>query len=113
MRFDLITIFPEFFVGPLDHGILRRARETGLVEVHVQDLRVFTKDRHRTVDDRPFGGGEGMVLKAEPLFEAVESLLGALARHRNRARLDSRQGQSEPKRNSPPSQGISEDRQKK
>jgi len=76
MRFDLITIFPEFFVGPLDHGILRRARETGLVEVNVQDLRVFTKDRHRTVDDRPFGGGEGMVLKPEPLFEAVESLLG-------------------------------------
>ena len=76
MRFDLITIFPEFFAGPLDHGILRRARETGLVNVNVQDLRVFTKDRHRTVDDRPFGGGEGMVLKPEPLFEAVESLLG-------------------------------------
>jgi tRNA (guanine37-N1)-methyltransferase len=77
MRFDLITIFPEFFAGPLEHGILRRARETGIVEVHVQDLRVFTKDRHRTVDDRPFGGGEGMVLKPEPLFEAVEHLLGA------------------------------------
>ncbi|HET8921449.1 MAG TPA: tRNA (guanosine(37)-N1)-methyltransferase TrmD [Candidatus Acidoferrum sp.] len=76
MRFDLITIFPEFFGGPLDHGILRRARETELVEVNVQDLRVFTKDRHRTVDDRPFGGGEGMVLKPEPLFETVESLLG-------------------------------------
>jgi tRNA (guanine37-N1)-methyltransferase len=76
MRFDLITIFPEFFAGPLDHGILRRARETGLVEVNIQDLRVFTKDRHRTVDDRPFGGGEGMVLKPAPLFEAVESLLG-------------------------------------
>jgi tRNA (guanine37-N1)-methyltransferase len=76
MRFDLITIFPEFFAGPLDHGILRRAREAGLVEVNVQDLREFTKDRHRTVDDRPFGGGEGMVLKLEPLFEAVESLLG-------------------------------------
>jgi tRNA (guanine37-N1)-methyltransferase len=75
MRFDLITIFPEFFAGPLSFGILRRARETGLVEVNVQDLRVFTKDRHRTVDDRPFGGGEGMVLKPEPLFEAVESLL--------------------------------------
>ena len=75
MRFDLITIFPEFFAGPLDHGILRRARETGLVEVNVQDLREFTKDRHRTVDDRPFGGGEGMVLKPEPVFEAVESLL--------------------------------------
>ena len=77
MRFDLITIFPEFFAGPFDHGILRRARETGLVEINVQDLRAFTKDRHRSVDDRPFGGGEGMVLKPEPLFEAVESLLGS------------------------------------
>ena len=76
MRFDLITIFPEFFAGPLEHGIVRRAREAGIVDVHVQDLREFTKDRHRTVDDRPFGGGEGMVLKPEPLFEAVESLLG-------------------------------------
>jgi tRNA (guanine37-N1)-methyltransferase len=76
MRFDLITIFPEFFTGPLEHGILRRARETRLVHIQVQDLRVFTKDRHRSVDDRPFSGGEGMVLKPEPLFEAVESLLG-------------------------------------
>ncbi len=76
MRFDLITIFPEFFAGPLDHGIVRRAREAGIVQVHVQDLREFTRDRHKTVDDRPFGGGEGMVLKPEPLFEAVEKLLG-------------------------------------
>jgi tRNA (guanine37-N1)-methyltransferase len=76
VRFDLITIFPEFFAGPLGHGIVRRAREAGLVEVRVQDLREFTKDRHRTVDDRPFGGGEGMVMKPEPVFEAVESLLG-------------------------------------
>lgn len=76
MRIDLLTIFPEFFNGPLAHGIVRRAREAGLVEVQVEDLRAFTKDRHRTVDDRPFGGGEGMVLKPEPLFEAVESLLG-------------------------------------
>ncbi|MFI5056800.1 MAG: tRNA (guanosine(37)-N1)-methyltransferase TrmD [Candidatus Acidiferrales bacterium] len=76
MRFDVITIFPEFFTGPFEHGIVRRARETGIVEIHVQDLRVFTKDRHKTVDDRPFGGGEGMVLKPEPLFEAVESLFG-------------------------------------
>jgi tRNA (guanine37-N1)-methyltransferase len=76
MRFDLITIFPEFFAGPLEHGIVRRAKEAGLVQIHVQDLREFTKDRHRTVDDRPFGGGEGMVLKPEPLFEAVEKLLG-------------------------------------
>src|ERR1700722_2959061 len=76
MRFDLITIFPEFFAGPLEHGIVRRAREASLIEVRVQDWREFTKDRHRTVDDRPFGGGEGMVLKPEPLFDAVESLLG-------------------------------------
>src|SRR6201985_3680219 len=76
MRFDLVTIFPEFFAGPLQHGIVRRAQETGLISVNVQDLREFTKDRHRTVDDRPFGGGEGMVLKPEPLFEAVEKLLG-------------------------------------
>ena len=76
MRFDLVTIFPEFFAGPLEHGILRRAREAGLVEVRVHDLRGATHDRHRTVDDRPFGGGEGMVLKPEPLFEAVEGLLG-------------------------------------
>ena len=76
MRFDVITIFPEFFGGPLDHGIVRRAREAGIADVRVQDLRAFTKDRHRTVDDRPFGGGEGMVLKPEPLFEAVEALLG-------------------------------------
>ncbi len=76
MQFDLITIFPEFFTGPLEHGIVRRARETGIVQINIQDLREFTKDRHRTVDDRPFGGGEGMVLKPEPLFEAVEKLLG-------------------------------------
>jgi len=76
MRFDLVTIFPEFFAGPLEHGIVRRAREAALIHVHVQDLREFTKDRHRTVDDRPFGGGEGMVLKPEPMFDTVESLLG-------------------------------------
>ena len=76
MRFDLVTIFPEFFAGPLEHGIVRRAREAAIIHVMVEDLREFAKDRHRTVDDRPFGGGEGMVLKPEPLFEAVESLLG-------------------------------------
>ncbi len=76
MRFDLITIFPEFFAGPLEHGIVRRAQEAGIAQIQVQDLREFTSDRHRTVDDRPFGGGEGMVLKPEPLFAAVESCLG-------------------------------------
>jgi tRNA (guanine37-N1)-methyltransferase len=84
MRFDLVTIFPEFFAGPLEHGIIRRAREAGLIDVRVEDLRGFTKDRHRTVDDRPFGGGEGMVMKPEPLFEAVESLLGHSARDATR-----------------------------
>ncbi|MGA9885541.1 MAG: tRNA (guanosine(37)-N1)-methyltransferase TrmD [Candidatus Acidiferrales bacterium] len=76
MRFDIITIFPDFFAGPLDYGIVRRARESLLIETHVHDLRSFAHDRHRTVDDRPFGGGAGMVLKPEPLFEAVESLIG-------------------------------------
>jgi tRNA (guanine37-N1)-methyltransferase len=77
MRFDIVTIFPEFFTGPLDYGVVRRAREAGLIETEIHDLRDFTHDRHKTVDDRPFGGGEGMVLKAGPIFEAVESLLGA------------------------------------
>ena len=74
MRFDIITIFPEFFGGIFGHGVVKRAIANGLVEVGLHDLREFTHDRHRTVDDRPFGGGEGMVLKPEPLLEAVESL---------------------------------------
>jgi tRNA (guanine37-N1)-methyltransferase len=74
MRFDLITIFPDFFRGPLDYGVLRRAQEHNLVEIAVRDLRSHTKDRHQTVDDRPFGGGEGMVLKPEPILECLESL---------------------------------------
>lgn len=74
MKIDLITIFPEFFRGPLDHGIVNRAQKAGLVEITVRDLREFTHDRHRTVDDRPFGGGEGMVLKPEPIFECLEAM---------------------------------------
>ena len=74
MKIDILTIFPDFFRGPLDYGIVRRAREMGLVEISIHDLRAFTKDKHRTVDDRPFGGGEGMVLKPEPIFECLESL---------------------------------------
>ena len=74
MKFEIITIFPDFFHGPLDYGIVRRAREAGLIEIGLHDLRAFTHDRHRTVDDRPFGGGEGMVLKPEPIFECLESL---------------------------------------
>jgi tRNA (guanine37-N1)-methyltransferase len=80
MRFDILTIFPNFFAGPLDHGILSRAISTGAVEVATHDLRNFTYDRHRTVDDRPFGGGEGMVLKAQPIFECVEALGGIAAK---------------------------------
>jgi tRNA (guanine37-N1)-methyltransferase len=74
MKFEIVTIFPDFFRGPLDYGIVRRAREARLIEISVHDLRAFTSDRHKTVDDRPFGGGEGMVLKPEPIFECVESL---------------------------------------
>ncbi|HET9942610.1 MAG TPA: tRNA (guanosine(37)-N1)-methyltransferase TrmD, partial [Terriglobia bacterium] len=72
--FDVITIFPDFFRGPFDFGVVRRGREKGILETRVHDLRSFTTDRHKTVDDRPFGGGEGMVLKPEPLFQAVESV---------------------------------------
>lgn len=74
MKFEIVTIFPDFFHGPLDYGIVRRAREGKLIEIVIHDLRDFTHDRHRTVDDRPFGGGEGMVLKPEPIFECLESL---------------------------------------
>jgi len=74
MRFDIVTIFPDFFAGIFEHGIVRRAQAEGLVTIESHDLRGFTHDRHRTVDDRPFGGGEGMVLKPEPLAEALESL---------------------------------------
>ncbi|HEV2499318.1 MAG TPA: tRNA (guanosine(37)-N1)-methyltransferase TrmD [Terriglobia bacterium] len=74
MRFDIITIFPEFFGSILEHGLLKRAIEGGQVSIHLHNLRNFTDDAHRTVDDRPFGGGPGMVFKPEPLFRAVESL---------------------------------------
>lgn len=74
MKADIVTIFPDFFRGPLDYGITRRAQELGLAKIEVHDLRQHTRDRHRTVDDRPFGGGEGMVLKPEPIFECLEPL---------------------------------------
>ncbi len=97
MRVDIITIFPDFFAGPFDFGILRRARTTGLVEIATHDLRSFTHDRHRTVDDRPFGGGEGMVLKAQPIYEAMHSLNISPKMERDRKRetviLLSAQGQ--------------------
>ena len=74
MKFHVLTIFPEFFRGPFEHGVVQRAREAGLIEIQVHDLRRWTSDRHRTVDDRPFGGGEGMLLKAGPIFEAVDAI---------------------------------------
>jgi tRNA (guanine37-N1)-methyltransferase len=73
--FHVLTIFPEFFRSPFDHGVIRRARESGVLEIHIHDLRDWTADRHKTVDDRPFGGGEGMLLKPEPLFLAAEAIL--------------------------------------
>jgi len=74
MKADILTIFPGFFTGPLEHGITRKACELGLAKIEVHDLRQFTRDKHRTVDDRPFGGGEGMVLKPEPIFDCLEPL---------------------------------------
>lgn len=97
MRFDIITIFPDYFAAVFDYGIVRRAKASGLVEIGAHDLRRWTTDKHKIVDDRPFGGGDGMVLKPEPLFAAVESLTGAkeakeLAGTRKRVVLLSPQG---------------------
>jgi tRNA (guanine37-N1)-methyltransferase len=75
VKFHILTIFPDFFRGPFEYGVVAKARQAGRLEVEVHDLRNWTYDRHRTVDDRPFGGGEGMLLKAEPVFKAVEAIL--------------------------------------
>ena len=97
LRFDIITIFPEFFRESIDCGILRRARNAGLVEVTAHDLRQWTTDKHHVVDDRPFGGGDGMILKPEPIFTGVEALTGASRREdfpaQTRVILLSAQGQ--------------------
>jgi len=74
MKIDVLTLFPAMFAGPLDESIIMRARKKGLLDLKIHDLRQWTHDRHRTVDDKPFGGGPGMLMKPEPLFEAVESL---------------------------------------
>lgn len=74
MIFHLLTIFPEFFRGPFEHGVVARALEAGALRIRIHNLRDWTFDRHKTVDDRPFGGGEGMLLKPEPVFLAVESI---------------------------------------
>lgn len=97
LRFDIITIFPEFFREVIDCGILRRARNADLVEITAHDLRQWTVDKHHVVDDRPFGGGDGMILKPEPIFAAVEALTGASRKEdlppRTRVVLLSAQGQ--------------------
>jgi len=80
LRVDIVTIFPDYFREAFDYGIIRRARAAALVEIKAHDLRSWTSDKHRVVDDRPFGGGDGMVLKPEPIFAAVESLAGARRR---------------------------------
>jgi tRNA (guanine37-N1)-methyltransferase len=76
MKIDVLTIFPEFFDQVFDFGIIRRARLAGIVEIGIHDIREFATDKHKMVDDRPFGGGDGMVLKPEPIFAAIENLLG-------------------------------------
>src|SRR5215467_5258502 len=82
LRVDIVSIFPDFFSVAFDYGIVRRARAAGLVSIQAHDLRSWTSDKHHVVDDRPFGGGDGMVLKPEPIFAAVESLTGANRRER-------------------------------
>ena len=91
MKFHILTIFPEFFASPFSYGVVAKARQAGKLEIQVHDLRHWTYDRHRTVDDRPFGGGEGMLLKPDPLFEAVEAILPARS-ERSRVVLLSAQG---------------------
>ena len=97
LRFDIITIFPEFFREAIDCGIVRRARNAGLVQITAHDLRQWTTDKHHVVDDRPFGGGDGMVLKPEPIFAGVAALTGAARREdlpaKTRVVLLSAQGQ--------------------
>jgi tRNA (guanine37-N1)-methyltransferase len=97
LRFDIITIFPEFFREAIDCGVVRRARNAGLVQITAHDLRQWTTDKHHVVDDRPFGGGDGMVLKPEPIFAGVEALTGAAKREdlppRTRVVLLSAQGE--------------------
>src|SRR5258708_28554397 len=90
MKIDVLTLFPAMFAGPLDESIIKRARDAGLLELAIHNLRDYAHDRHKTVDDRPFGGGPGMLLKPEPVFEAVE----ALAREHTRVILMSPSGRT-------------------
>ncbi len=92
MIFHVLTIFPEFFRGPFEHGVVARAGQSGLLQIKVHNLRDWTYDFHKTVDDRPFGGGEGMVLKAQPIFEAAESIFPQRDPAKQRIALLSAQG---------------------
>ncbi len=94
MRFDIITVFPELFAGVLECGIIRRALQSGLADIRIVNLRDFTKDRHRSVDDRPYGGGEGMVFMPAPLFEAVEFCRGAESKESSQVVLMTPQGKT-------------------
>jgi len=76
MIIDILTLFPEMFAGPFDNSIIKRAREKGMLEIHLTNIRDFAHDKHRIVDDYPFGGGSGMVMKPEPVFEAVKHVKG-------------------------------------
>jgi tRNA (guanine37-N1)-methyltransferase len=80
MKIDVLTLFPAMFAGPLDESIVKRARQSGLLDLNIHNLREYAHDRHKTVDDRPFGGGPGMLLKPEPIFEAIETLARAKTR---------------------------------
>jgi tRNA (guanine37-N1)-methyltransferase len=82
MKIDILTIFPDFFTEVFDFGIIRRAKLAEIVEINIYDIRSFTTDKHRMTDDRPFGGGDGMVLKAEPIFRAIEQILGTCEREK-------------------------------
>jgi len=81
VKIDVLTIFPEFFTQVFDFGIIRRAKLAGIVEINIHDIRVYATDKHKMVDDRPFGGGDGMVLKPEPIFAAIENLIGTADRN--------------------------------
>ncbi|HVE59489.1 MAG TPA: tRNA (guanosine(37)-N1)-methyltransferase TrmD [Pyrinomonadaceae bacterium] len=82
MKIDVLTIFPEFFREVFDFGIIRRAKASEIVEINIHDIRFFATDKHRMTDDRPFGGGDGMVFKAEPIFNAIEKILGTTEREK-------------------------------
>jgi tRNA (guanine37-N1)-methyltransferase len=94
MRFDIITVFPELFAGVLDCGIIRRARQAGLADIRIINLRDFTTDKHKSVDNRPYGGGEGMVLMPGPLFEAIEFCRGSEASPGSQVVLTTPQGET-------------------